>query len=355
MATDGLHPHRPGKIALDRALAAVGLGHRRTRATPSRRYCSGNRDGGRKLGCPLESFLPCRLPSVLTFATAAWWHGFCCRQLTGAAWPDHGRRAACSIGCLAPFHPLQTGCLAAALYLLFFPRFAMARWPLTSAPETFWLALPLWVAGAAAARAPDRQARRWGWLAYTLFGSPSGWAAPTSPFGWLHLPPLPGAPCCCLWSAPPVHPARHCPWTGLEHGAGGLACSRLWLCSTPTLLPFGRSSWSPRTPARCPAPRAYWHNALFGAYPMWGPLAYPINAGLLILPTLVWCLQALCAGCAATHAAPCPPWAPGVVGLLVWLVVFTVPSQRSGAISFSHAALAILMALGWERIPAWTF
>ena len=87
------------------------------------------------------SLLPLRLPSVLyTFATTALVAWFAAQlalrgQTTGTAQPaasDAWRRA----------RPMQTGCLAAALYLLFFPRF-YGRVYLTSAPETFWLALPL--------------------------------------------------------------------------------------------------------------------------------------------------------------------------------------------------------------------
>ena len=60
--------------------------------------------------------------------------------------------------------------------------------------------------------------------------------------------------------------------------------------------------------------QGYWHNALFGAYPMWPQLlAYPINAGLLILPTLVWCLQALMRGVRSGAAASCRCGHPGVV------------------------------------------
>ena len=39
---------------------------------------------------------------------------------------------------------VRTACLAAALYLLFFSTFRYGRVYLTSAPETFWLALPMW-------------------------------------------------------------------------------------------------------------------------------------------------------------------------------------------------------------------
>jgi 4-amino-4-deoxy-L-arabinose transferase-like glycosyltransferase len=39
---------------------------------------------------------------------------------------------------------LRTACIAAAVYLLFFSTFRYGRVYLTSAPETFWLSLPMW-------------------------------------------------------------------------------------------------------------------------------------------------------------------------------------------------------------------
>jgi 4-amino-4-deoxy-L-arabinose transferase-like glycosyltransferase len=39
---------------------------------------------------------------------------------------------------------VRTACVAAALYLLFFSTFRYGRVYLTSAPETFWLSLPMW-------------------------------------------------------------------------------------------------------------------------------------------------------------------------------------------------------------------
>ena len=77
---------------------------------------------------------------------------------------------------------LRTACVAAALYLLFFCTFRYGRVYLTSAPETFWLALPMWwvlwlrlrtstIGGMHHAGATP------GALAYTLFGIAMGLGA----------------------------------------------------------------------------------------------------------------------------------------------------------------------------------
>ena len=69
------------------------------------------------------SLFALRLPSVLyTFLTTALLAFFTLRISTSA----------------------RTACLAAALYLLYFSTFRYGRAYLTSAPETFWLALPMW-------------------------------------------------------------------------------------------------------------------------------------------------------------------------------------------------------------------
>ena len=97
------------------------------------------------------SLLALRLPSVLyTFATTA--------LLAFFAWRISGRA--------------RTAWLAAAIYLLCFSTFRYGRAYLTSAPETFWLGLPMW--WALWLRLNGKPAR---WGAFVLMGVAMGLGA----------------------------------------------------------------------------------------------------------------------------------------------------------------------------------
>jgi 4-amino-4-deoxy-L-arabinose transferase-like glycosyltransferase len=104
--------------------------------------------------------------------------------------------------------------------------------------------------------------------------------------------------------------------------------------------------------------QGYWHAAFFGVYPMWTQLlAYPANAGLLFFTVLGVAWVGL------THAFKRQTYAQLTAAqwillawLAVWLIVFTIPSQRSERYVIpAIPALAILTALVWEKIPRLTF
>jgi len=85
-------------------------------------------------------------------------------------------------GCSEASNRLRTACVAAALYLLFFCTFRYGRVYLTSAPETFWLALPmwwvLWLRLRESTTGMGHPVRRHaGPLAYTMFGIAMGLGA----------------------------------------------------------------------------------------------------------------------------------------------------------------------------------
>ena len=87
---------------------------------------------------------------------------------------------------------------------------------------------------------------------------------------------------------------------------------------------------------------------------MWTQLlAYPVNAGLLALQTIGYVLWS--AWQAIRHHALrqlTPAHRVLLLWLIVWLVVFTIPSQRSERYVIpAMPALAIGMALAWDRIP----
>ena len=303
------------------------------------------------------SLFALRLPSVLyTFATSALVAWFAAQMAQRGLTAGNAQPSASQAWRRS--RPLQTGCLAAALYLLFFSTFRYGRVYLTSAPETFWLALPLWALLAQQLRDSTDSARRWGWLAYTLSGLAIGLGCAYKSFA------LAAPAAATLWCALLLPLGR----PGLSTTArvtAGLAWSTalavglfaLWFVLDPDPASVWQEFVVAENAGKMSSTQGYWHNALFGAYPMWAQLlAYPINAGLLILPTLVWCLQALVRGVRSHGTRRHAAIGTLALWLLVWLVVFTVPSQRSERYLIpAMPALAILMALGWERIPAWTF
>ena len=102
----------------------------------------------------------------------------------------------------------------------------------------------------------------------------------------------------------------------------------------------------------------YWHTALFGGgVSMWAQLlAYAQNAGLLAFVVLGLMWRGLQLGF-KTWRRPnsktrlSPALLILLVWLAVWLVVFTLPSQRSARYLIpAMPALAMLIALCWERI-----
>ena len=102
----------------------------------------------------------------------------------------------------------------------------------------------------------------------------------------------------------------------------------------------------------------YWHAALWGDYPLWTQLlAYMENAGLLlpvVLGLAVAGVQTLVRGQAWART----PHAQRILWLwlLVWLVVFSIPSQRSARYVIpAMPALAMVLALHWERIARFWF
>ena len=106
-------------------------------------------------------------------------------------------------------------------------------------------------------------------------------------------------------------------------------------------------------------PMGYWQNAWNGPYPMWTQLlAYPVNAGLLALTGLGFAWLMIKRGVRiATYRGLTPAQRVLVAWLLVWLIVFTIPSQRSERYVIpAMPALAIGMALLWQRIGRiWSF
>jgi 4-amino-4-deoxy-L-arabinose transferase-like glycosyltransferase len=314
------------------------------------------------------SLFTLRLPSVLyTFATTALL-AFFARRISGR---------------------VRTACIAAALYLLFFSTFRYGRAYLTSAPETFWLALPMWwvlwlrvrssASGVCAAecsapphllappavRAPPLRAHNTlphtlrandlDWLVFTLMGIAMGLGSAYKSFA-LVAPTAAAVWCAWLLSAPRLR------WPLVMRATFGLAWSTalavgifaLWFVLDPDPASVWQEFVLAENAGKMSNTQGYWHAALFGAYPMWTQLlAYPVNAGLLFFTVLgLGWMGIRVAFKRQTYAQLTPAQWVLLAWWAVWLIVFTVPSQRSERYLIpAMPAVALTMALVWDRIP----
>jgi 4-amino-4-deoxy-L-arabinose transferase-like glycosyltransferase len=252
---------------------------------------------------------------------------------------------------------VRTACLAAVLYLLFFSTFRYGRVYLTSAPETFWLALPMWwllwdhLRPAKASQEPGT----WGIGTYTLFGVAIGLGCAYKSFA-LAAPTAAALWCAVLLSAPALR------WPLTVRTTVGVAWSTalavgifaLWFALDPDPASVWQEFVLAENAGKLSNTQGYWHNALFGTYPMWIQLlAYPFNAGLLFFAVLgLGWVGLKPAFRRETYARLTPALRILLLWLAVWLVVFTVPSQRSERYLIpAMPAVAVLMALAWEKIP----
>jgi len=295
------------------------------------------------------SLLALRIPSILyTFATTALIALFTYQMADGNQ----------------P-HKLRTACLAAVLYLLFFSTFRYARVYLTSAPETFWLALPmfwlLWrhLRSPVAGNAADWSAPPpWGFVTYSLFGIAMGLGAAYKSFA-LVAPAAAALWCAILATEDDIRwPTLLRTTLGVTWSALlGVAVFALWFVLDPDPASVWQEFVVAENAGKMSGGQGYWHAALYGAYPMWTQLlAYPENGGLLFFAVLGFMLPGLPrAFKRQTYVQMAPALRIVLVWLVVWLVIFTIPSQRSARYVIpAMPALAIAMALAWDRIPrAW--
>jgi 4-amino-4-deoxy-L-arabinose transferase-like glycosyltransferase len=280
-----------------------------------------------------------RLPSIVyTFATTG--------LLAFFTWRMSGKR--------------RTACLAAVLYLLYFSTFRYGRVYLTSAPETFWLALPMWwvlwlrLRGFAPGSVVLASPIKVGALAYTLFGVAMGLGAAYKSFA-LVAPACAAVWCALLWGEPRfdwkavLRTTAGITWSGLL----GVGIFALWFVLDPDPAAVWQEFIVAENAGKMSNPMGYWQNAWNGPYPMWTQLlAYPVNAGLLALTGLGFAWLMIKRGVRmSTYRSLTPAQRVLVAWLLVWLIVFTIPSQRSERYVIpAMPALAIGMALLWQRI-----
>lgn len=252
---------------------------------------------------------------------------------------------------------LRTALLSCALYLLFFSTFRYGRVYLTSAPETFWFSLPLWHIlwlQLRPSRDNDHGFAEPRWWHYTCYGLALGLGSAYKSFALL-APACATAWCALLVCKPPRSWRDAIPATlGLAWSAVlALAIFALWFVLDPDPMAVWNEFVVGENAGKMTQGPSYWRAAIAGDYPAWMQLlAYPENAGVLLFVVLGFFALAIPKiRQRSVWRGLSPAWRVMLVWLVVWLVVFTIPSQRSARYVIpAMPALAILMALAWERI-----
>jgi hypothetical protein len=308
-----------------------------------------------------------RLPGVLyTLATALMagavaWRLASPRLQQGNTWMGtssvHGGGSSFFSGLSRPSLAPQrfaTGALAALLFLAFFSTYRNGRPYLTSGPETFWLFLPF----AVIAWAP-RAALASNWAFPALCGVAVGLGCLYKSFA-LVVPGALALGVCHLWLAPHRWQAAALAavmWRVGLASAIALGLFSVWFAIDPDPGAVWREFVVGENAGKFRSAEGFWARFLSGPNSIWMMLInYPLNTGLLMFVTLglVWA--------AWRQREPAGNVASSVLGqralwvwLLVLLVVFSAPSQRSARYLLpAMPGLAVLMALYWGRIPrAW--
>jgi hypothetical protein len=249
--------------------------------------------------------------------------------------------------------------LAACVYLAFFSTFRYGRPFLTSAPETFWLSLPMfWLlwqrlrrpAGAGSDAAP-------GWWAHTAFGLAIGLGLAYKSFAL--VAPVAATLWCARLATEPRLDGRVL-WRATLQVAWSatlaLALFGLWFVLDPDPQAVWQEFVLAENAGKMASNEGYWQVALRGGDGSMAAqlLAYVQNAGLLAFVVLGLLPVALARWRAGRHGAAPPLPAHArilLVWLAVWLLVFMLPSQRSARYLIPvMPALACVIALSWQRI-----
>jgi 4-amino-4-deoxy-L-arabinose transferase-like glycosyltransferase len=275
-------------------------------------------------------------------------------------------------------HSARKGLMAACIYLAFFCTFRYGRPYLTSAPETFWLFLPvllhlwlIWRPGASNSPRTEflenNQPLAHVLSAYSALYLIAIWMATGLAFGLgaayksfaLIAPAAAALWCAILLSATRLN------WRFVFQTSRGVFASvligvgffALWFVLDPDPAAVWREFVVGENAGKMVDKLGWWHEAIYGGgSSLWAmSLAYVENAGLLafVVPGLAvagiggW-LQQRRLGKSITlppHTVVLLAW------LAVWLIVFSIPSQRSARYVIpAMPALAMLIALYWDRI-----
>lgn len=251
---------------------------------------------------------------------------------------------------------LRTACLAACVYLAFFCTFRYGRTYLTSAPESFWLNLPMfWLLWQRLRPSPAAQDSRLGWLVHLGFGLAFGLGLAYKSFALI----APAA--ATLWCAQLLS-ERQLTWRVALQTTFKVSLSAmialgvfgLWFVLDPNPGAVWQEFVIGENAGKLSSGLGYWHNAMRGgSYSIWAHLlGYVENAGLLAFAVLGLAGVGLRAWRQRNAGTPLSPQLVVLLAwLAMWLLVFSLPSQRSARYVIpAMPALAVLIALYWERI-----
>jgi hypothetical protein len=257
---------------------------------------------------------------------------------------------------------LRQAILASCIYLAFFCTFRFCRTYLTSAPESFWLGLPMfWILWQ---RLKNLHPAPIGWLAHIGFGIAMGVGLAYKSFA-LIAPAAATLWCAQLVTTPALQWRAALGITVKVTLSALLALGLfgLWFVLDPDPAAVWNEFVVAENAGKMNNSAGYWQIALFGGgFSIWAQLlGYVQNAGLLAFVALGLMGVGLTQGIQfrRAHAAN-TPWPAYLTMLLVWLgvwlLVFTLPSQRSARYLIpAMPAIAMLMALYWQRIARWWF
>ena len=272
----------------------------------------------------------------------------------------------------------RKGLMAACIYLAFFCTFRYGRPYLTSAPETFWLFLPvlllLWLKNQVLSKNLSITAkfeennpltpRLYNNVAifsiafWILTGLTFGLGAAYKSFALI----APAA--AALWCAILLSSAR-LNWRLVFQTSLGMFVSvligvgffALWFVLDPDPAAVWREFVVGENAGKMVDKLGWWHEAIYGGgSSLWAmSLAYVENAGLLAFVVLGLAVAGVAAWLRQRRLGQPITLPPHTLILLtwlvVWLVVFSIPSQRSARYVIpAMPALAMLTALYWERI-----
>ncbi len=240
--------------------------------------------------------------------------------------------------------------LAACIYLAFYCTFRFGRTYLTSAPETFWLGLPVFVL----LWFPNRS---FGGLAYIGWGCAMGLGLAYKSFALV----VPAA--ATLWMAQLItlpdwnrRAALAISLKTLSSALIALGIFGLWFVVDPNPAAVWQEFVLGENAGKLNNSAGYWHTALLGGgVSIWAQgLGYVQNAGLLALVVVGFMVFGLRQGLQSWRFKTVTLQQPVIILLIwlgVWLLVFTLPSQRSARYLIpAMPALAMLLALYWQRI-----
>lgn len=265
---------------------------------------------------------------------------------------------------------LRLGLLAGVIYLAFFCTFRYGRPYLTSAAESFWFNLPIALLLLRHARGLAAN-KLLTWPLALLFGLFFAMGLLYKSFALI----APAGVCLALvawWLARPANLRAYCT-LGLKLACAcalALGIFALWFAIDPDPQAVWREFILFENASKMNSSQGYWRRALWSDSSIWLQLlAYVQNAGLLGIMVLALMLWGLRQGWNTwrglvndqsnypPHAIPAVYlWA--MLGcLLVWLAIFTVPSQRSARYVIPASPfLAILLAMLWHRLSKiWFF